>query len=57
MTKIITIFLLSFFVFLAQGFSDPNHMPNVESSKEFNRLKTLVGSWKGTSEMGMKGKP
>jgi len=57
MTKIITIFLLSFFVFLAQGFPDPNHMPTIEGSKDFNRLKILVGTWEGTSDMGMKGKP
>lgn len=55
MTKIITIFLLSFFAILTQGFSDPSHMPTIEGSKDFNRIKTLVGTWEGSSDMGMKG--
>ena len=57
MTKILTIFLLSFFAILTQGFSDPSHMPTIEGSKDFNRIKTLVGTWEGSSDMGMKGKP
>lgn len=55
MTKILTIFLLSFFAILTQGFSDPSHMPTIEGSKDFNRIKTLVGTWEGSSDMGMKG--
>ena len=53
MTKTIMTFLLSFFVFTAYGISDPNHMPTIEGSKEFNRIKILVGTWEGTSDMGM----
>jgi len=57
MIKFITLFLLSIFVFPTLGFSGSDHMPVIESSKEFNRLKSLVGSWQGESEMGPEGKP
>jgi hypothetical protein len=55
MIKFFTIFILSLFAISTQGLSDPSHMPKIEGSKEFNRLKTLVGTWEGMSEMGMKG--
>ena len=55
MIKFFAIFILLLFAISTQGFSDPNHMPTIEGSKEFNRLKILVGTWEGTSDMGMKG--
>jgi len=55
MIKCFAIFLISVFSLSTYVFSDPNHMPKIEGSKEFNRLKSLVGTWEGTSDMGEKG--
>ena len=55
MIKSFAFFLISVFSLSTYVFSDPNQMPTIEGSKEFNRLKILVGTWEGSSDMGMKG--
>ncbi len=57
MIKFISVFFLISLLFISQGISDPKHMPVIESSKEFNKLKVLVGKWEGKSEMGKEGMP
>lgn len=57
MIKFITLLILSFLAFSTLGYSGSDQMPVIEGSKEFNKMKMLVGSWQGESEMGPEGKP
>ena len=52
MIKFISVFFVVSLIFISQAISDPNHMPAVEGSKEFNKIKFLIGKWEGKSEMG-----
>ncbi|NIP38252.1 MAG: hypothetical protein GWO07_04605 [Candidatus Dadabacteria bacterium] len=57
MNKILMLFVLSSLLLISTAFTDPNHMPKIETSKEFNKLKVLLGRWEGKSEKEKEGMP
>lgn len=57
MVKQLTVFLFTLLVLITTGLADPAHMPKIEYSEEFNKLKVLVGKWEGIHEEEMQGEP
>jgi len=49
--------LLTLLVFISSAAADTGHMPQIVNSDEFNKLKSMVGTWEGVMDMAKEGEP